>query len=565
MKKILLLLLGLSAVVGASGAGGDGDRYSDDYLRMLIVENPDTVLAILDEAEAKHVASLPDYRISLLRGIAYNEKRQFSLVIHFASEALRSDSISHYPGEYLTALSMLQDAHYCCGNFSRSIEDAREAVRLAREVGNRPAELAALTTMAKTGFIMGDRNNGYVYIDEVISQAKGENSVNVLADISTAYGVKMVELFVDRRFDEALSAGYERLELIDKIDRLGGAPEGYTDQQRGYTYARNASSAYCAGRFEEAEKAYNDFLATEFSKNPFGRCFITSYLMESEQWDKVLEFTRPLYDMFEDGDTINDDYHSLLSSNAEAEYNLGNYRRGYDLLARAGAVRDSLYNRQMAGNVYEIAAAFALNEKDLQLAESKAQSQRKHILVLTISGIGLLIFVILLILWRQYKVALRHNRIASQQIDELLGQKERILALRCCNASADDADGSISEFELMEQKLWNDKVFVNPELNRGMLAEACGKSKARVFQLIYDNTGLTPNDYINKLRVEYSVKLMKEHPRWTVDAIAEASGYTRRATYYSNFKKVFGITPAQYRRDDTAGSRADREVPAGLD
>lgn len=32
------------------------------------------------------------------------------------------------------------------------------------------------------------------------------------------------------------------------------------------------------------------------------------------------------------------------------------------------------------------------------------------------------------------------------------------------------------------------------------------------------------------------------------DAIAESSGYVRRATYYTHFNKVFGISPAQYRK-----------------
>ncbi|MDE6792008.1 MAG: AraC family transcriptional regulator, partial [Muribaculaceae bacterium] len=36
-------------------------------------------------------------------------------------------------------------------------------------------------------------------------------------------------------------------------------------------------------------------------------------------------------------------------------------------------------------------------------------------------------------------------------------------------------------------------------------------------------------------------------PEWSIDAIAESSGYIRRATFYSHFSKIFGITPAQYR------------------
>lgn len=70
-------------------------------------------------------------------------------------------------------------------------------------------------------------------------------------------------------------------------------------------------------------------------------------------------------------------------------------------------------------------------------------------------------------------------------------------------------------------------------------------------QLIQEHTHLTPNDYINKLRVEYSILLIKQHPEWTIDAIAEGAGYIRRATYYSHFNKLYGMTPAQYRKNST--------------
>ena len=46
----------------------------------------------------------------------------------------------------------------------------------------------------------------------------------------------------------------------------------------------------------------------------------------------------------------------------------------------------------------------------------------------------------------------------------------------------------------------------------------------------------------------YSVKMINEHKEWTIDAIAEEAGYASRSTYYQNFYKVFGIIPAQYRR-----------------
>ena len=87
--------------------------------------------------------------------------------------------------------------------------------------------------------------------------------------------------------------------------------------------------------------------------------------------------------------------------------------------------------------------------------------------------------------------------------------------------------------------------------------ECSGLTRSMVINLIEKYTGLTPSDYINKLRVEHSVVLIQEHPDWTIDAIAEACGYKRRATYYSHFSKIFGITPAQYRKE----KGKDKSIP----
>lgn len=549
MRKLLLLFVSVLVLSTADAADNSSQEFSGQHLREIVVEYPDSVLAILDRTEQVRPQSLPQFRIDLLRGLAYNEKRMYSLVERFATAALESDSIDSYPNERLNAQTLLSQAQYYYGDFSRSIETATEAIKSAREIGNIPAELNILTTMAKTTFDMGNRKQGYEYLDEILSRTTATTSVRELANISAAYGVKVIELYTDDRYDEALQCGYERLRLIDRIDEIGGAPEGYTDQQRAYAYARIASSAQCAGKTAEARKAYADFMATSYAQSPVGRSFITDYLLESQQWDKVIEFTRPLYPIFEQYDTINDDFYSLLVSNAQAEAGLGNYRAGYALMGRAGAVKDSLYVREKVSKSQELATAFALNEKEIALQKSKDESQRRHILMLSAIGIGILVLIILIIIWIQYRATLRHNRIASRQIDELMAQREKLLSADNQNEVIAGNDQELAEFLRMEHRIMEERIFALPDLNRDSLAEKCGISRGRLIQLIQNHTGLTPNDYINKLRVEYSVKLIQQHPEWTIDAIAEASGYIRRATYYSHFNKVFGITPAQYRKE----------------
>ncbi len=76
------------------------------------------------------------------------------------------------------------------------------------------------------------------------------------------------------------------------------------------------------------------------------------------------------------------------------------------------------------------------------------------------------------------------------------------------------------------------------------LARATGCSRARLFQLFKENTGLTPNDYLQRLRVTKARELLAD-PARTITDVAFATGFSS-SQYFSNvFRKYLGMTPTQ--------------------
>ncbi|MDE5870261.1 MAG: hypothetical protein K2H18_08500, partial [Muribaculaceae bacterium] len=361
------------------------------------MENPDSVLTVLSNIERSSDNNIPAYRIALLKGIAYNEKRNFSLVEKFAKEALASDSIDNNEKEKLNALTLLSTAQTYFGKYNESISTLSNAMKLARSSGNLAGELNILLTMAETSFEMGNRDKGYDYIEQIISRGGSSRDVRVLANVSSAYGVEIVELFTDDKFEEALKEGKKRLELIARIDELGGVPDGYTDQQRAYTHARIASCAQYAGRKDEALDAYEAFNKTDFASTPAGRAYIIDYLLKAKEWEKVLAATAPLYPILSQGDTINNDFRSLLSAEAEALAGMGNYKEAYNLSLRAAVIKDSLDIRENSIRTWELASIFALNETDLNLIQTQADLRRKQILLI-VAVVFIILVIIILVL-----------------------------------------------------------------------------------------------------------------------------------------------------------------------
>lgn len=123
---------------------------------------------------------------------------------------MKSDSIDLHAKEKLNALSLLANARRFFGNFQGSISASVEAIEMARSLDSQSGEFSILLNMAKTAFEMGDREAGYGYIDRIISSGADSDNAKVLANVSAAYGVKVIELYTDNRFREGLEEGRQR-------------------------------------------------------------------------------------------------------------------------------------------------------------------------------------------------------------------------------------------------------------------------------------------------------------------------------------------------------------------
>ena len=61
-------------------------------------------------------------------------------------------------------------------------------------------------------------------------------------------------------------------------------------------------------------------------------------------------------------------------------------------------------------------------------------------------------------------------------------------------------------------------------------------------------------DYINRLRLEnMSLPTMREHPEFTLEHVAQISGFNSMSTFRRAFTKHTGMSPGQWRRERLAG------------
>lgn len=528
------------------------------------VAYPDSALILLDDAEEHKTMS--NTRIDMLRAIVYGSMKMPAMKEACLRRVLSVNMIDTNPKRYLNALSLMVETLNEQCKYTECISMALQGMELAEKLDDKLTEYTLLCTLALVSFRLEQYEDGYDYLRQVIEDGKDSNNVRLLSYVSYAYGILMTYLSSKDRYEEALEAGKQRRELLERMKDMAGPPPGYIDQQNAYLYSKMANLYQSMGKVQEAEKAYSAFMQTEEAKRIESGYAILPYLQKAERHKEVLKRIRALHTRWGECDTIDMQYRVLLEYEARSEGALGNYERMAELNRRALTLTDSIYYRQNSSRAQEFATIFKVKEKEKLLQDEQAKSERRFLMFIGSVLVLVLLVTLVIVVYLNLNRVKRRNRIAARQIDELLKQREEFrhcfppaeikkevdLLLKDSTEQAKEAGGEVvnhsyETFLQMENIIMEEQLFLNPRFGRDELLRMTGIHKNDLSYLLKRYAGVSNvNSYLNRLRVEYSVKLIKEKNNFSIEAIAEEAGFNSRSTFYRAFYKQFGMTPTEY-------------------
>lgn len=118
----------------------------------------------------------------------------------------------------------------------------------------------------------------------------------------------------------------------------------------------------------------------------------------------------------------------------------------------------------------------------------------------------------------------------------------------------DEFQGKVSIVDRRVQKVI---IFMENHLHRELplseMAQAVNLSPSRLQHLFKEETGMTPSQYLKSLRVRKASYLLKT-TFLSVKEIMQQVGITDKAHFAKDFKKVYGVTPTNYRVADMHSS-----------
>lgn len=557
---ICLTLLPISGTILAAStpksAQTPDSLFTEKHIRGIYLSMPDSALHLLNEAEASH--RMEPFRIDILRCMVHESQGMYALKERYLRRVLTTDSVQMVPTRKLKILTQLAAVLDRQNKYEEGIRICSEAIGLAQKLEQKAIESELLFTIGRIYGGMQRMDEALQYMYRSIDLLKGSDNVRELAYLSTYYGDLSTFLNDHHRNREAIDICRQRLDVIHRMSRMPGPPPGYIDQQYGYLYSKLALYQQQEGETQKAAEACRNYLATSFSSSRVGQAEIVPYLLSTHRYREALQRLDNYATVFRQTDTISYNYIIALNHYAQAHRGLGNGDLANSYLQRVIRVNDSIYHREKSSQAHEFAILYQTQEKDMQIRETQAELKRQYILFAAASLVALLLVILL---WEKHLNLRRtreRNRIAVRQIDELLAQKEELR-----KAYAEIEKEEVEErptvvqkvndeenrlrFMQMEAELISGRLFLNPNMTREDLMRVAGLSKNRLGALLQEQANDNFSGYLNRLRVEYSVALLKEKDKFTIDAIATMSGFNSRSAYYAAFNKVFHLSPAQYR------------------
>lgn len=106
----------------------------------------------------------------------------------------------------------------------------------------------------------------------------------------------------------------------------------------------------------------------------------------------------------------------------------------------------------------------------------------------------------------------------------------------------------------VERVIKEESLYLNPNLTLMDVAKRVGTNRTYMSEYFSRVLQDTFYDYINRLRLEnMSLPTMREHPEFTLEHVAQISGFNSMSTFRRAFTKHTGMSPGQWRRERLAG------------
>ena len=417
-------------------------------------------------------------------------------------------------------------------------------------------ETEALRMEAEIGDVMtylGRHDEGLARLDEVIGALDaGAPSVDRMDAGIIARKRKITVLDDDGDFEAIIP---EAAAIVQKLEDYEKRPSAYAEDSfrlppipedrarycqfykaQAWGFLARAYARKTPPDFKEARKYLALFEQSDYGKGYGGRVMIAPAWKALGEWDKLLSIYAEVEARM-GADTLNENYTLILKDRADAATALGKPEEALAYMNRYAALQKELNRQLQESDAQEYAAKYHAQEQDRKIKNAEIKAARKDVII-----IAILVLMLIASGATYYFAAQRHkinekNRALVRMINEQ-AEAQKAAAMPAPNPDL---------FNLIDGVIRKEKLYANESLQRQDILDRFDISRRTLNDLLTVHAdGQSFTAYINTMRLEDAVRLLREEPEMSLTDIAENVGFTP-STFRDQFKRQFGMTPTEFR------------------
>jgi AraC-like DNA-binding protein len=542
--------------------------YQEDSVLVAYGYHPDRALVMLDSALL--LGNINEYRAKFIRAKIYSKsllkQRQDSAIL-ICKQLLKHDSVINVLHEQENVLDLLMITSRTKTDFEGYVKWATQKVEVCRLQGE---ETEQWRTEAEIGMVMahlGQPEEGMTKIDEAIRQLDAPGSIDRMDAFIIAVKRKITVLNDQGRYAEVIPFAQRILDQLDHYEQHAKdyAEDSYrlswsdkpADRDRYIDFSRAQANGFLAGAYAmTGDVAHAREYLARFDQSGYGHSFSARRMIIPTQMalgmydEAMVTCDEMVYRM--GNDTVNDDYAVILRDRAIVARAKGHVAEAYDLMNRHANLAKVLSDSLHASEAHDYAARYHAKEQELKIQEAETASRIKSIII----GVIVLLFIIAAAFSFYYR---RQRQIISEKNRALV----RMINGTPLMESADETEGTedvddVSEsevpetnstlFDTIDNAIRTEQLYSNVSLQRQDICTRFRITRHTLNTLLAQHVG-SPSfpQYINNIRMEVALPLLRDDPSMTIAAIAAAVGFTS-ANFREQFKRRYGVTPQEYRQ-----------------
>lgn len=521
----------------------------------IYIDKPKKALQMLDSAEQHKLISIEE--IQNLRAMSYfygldNPQKALECANKGYSNAIENvDTLAQ-----LNSLKVLVTVYYMQSHYTEVIIKSNKAIELALKIKDKESVAFFYMALGSAKSEIDNLNDALDYLNKSIEiyQTIVEDSARWATYDNMLYALtKQVDVYASNRFyDKAVSLIPRCLALLDYLKKSDSATIGLYDIREAELMAACSKAYYGAGETKKAEKCYEKLRLTKYGNTDHGIALAVPYLVNSGQYAEALRCIKIKKKHMQECHSIVTYYYNkvLLRNEFKCYYNLNMYKEASFSANENMVMADSLRAREKKDYVRTVKKVFADRDIQLQLIKHEQKAETSQIVILLATILVVALGLLLAISIRYNNILRRKDRAnlaTMEELRKLYNERTRQHTDTIAVDENEDDDEDRKMFVVIYNEIITRKLYLKPGFSRDDAISIVPMSMKQ-FSALFQKYSTGFVSFVNNLRLEHSLELIRSNQEYTIEGIALDSGFSNRQTFHRLFVEKYGMTPTEYKR-----------------